>query len=169
MKRITTVGAAVVAALALTTGLVVASSKADFSGAWTLDKAKSEGLPPDVKSQTMTVKHTGDSVEVETKTVREGGEEVSPAVYTLDGKEAPHVQKGPNGMEGKGKRISTWAADGNGFDVKETAVFDTPDGTIEVKATRKWALAADGKTLTIDMTLETPMGARAMKRVFTKN
>jgi hypothetical protein len=168
MKRTTTVSA-VAAALALTAGLVVASAKADFSGAWTLDIAKSEGLPPDVKSQTMTVKQTGDRVEVVTKTTSEGGEEVSPAVYTLDGKEAAHLQKGPNGMEGKGKRTSTWAADGNGFDVKETAVFDTPDGPVEVKGTRKWALAADGKTLTIDMTVETPMGTRTMKRVFTKN
>ncbi|HEX7175775.1 MAG TPA: hypothetical protein VF240_10990 [Pyrinomonadaceae bacterium] len=169
MKRITTVGAAIIAALVLTTGLVVASAKADFSGAWTLDKAKSEGLPPDVKSQTMTVKQTGDSVAVETKTANEGGEEVNAAVYTLDGKEAAHVQKGPNGMEGKGKRISTWAADGNGFDVKETAVFDTPGGVVEVKGTRKWVLAADGKTLTIDMTLETPMGTHTVKRLFTKN
>ena len=168
MKRITTVGA-VAAALALTAGLVVASAKADFSGAWTLDMAKSEGLPPDVKSQTMTVKQTGDSVEVVTKTAREGGEEVNPAVYTLDGKEAAYLQKGPNGMEGKGKRTSTWAVDGNGFDVKETAVFDTPGGAIEVKATRKWALAADGKSLTIDMHLETPMGAQTIKRVFTKD
>ena len=169
MKRITTAGAAVVAALALTTGLVVASAKADFSGTWTLDMAKSEGLPPDVKSQTVIVKQTGDRVEAETKTTREGGEEVTPAVYTLDGKEADFVQKGPNGMEGKGKRTSNWTADGNGFDVKETAVFDTPGGAVEMKATRKWALAADGKTLTIDMNLESPMGTRVIKRVFTKN
>ena len=167
MKRITTAGAA--AALALTVGLVVASAKADFSGAWTLDLAKSQGLPPDVKSQTMTVKQTGDRVEVVTKTTREGGEEVNPAVYTLDGKEAAHLQKGPNGMEGRGKRTSTWAADGNGFDVKETVVFDTPGGPVEVKGTRKWVLAADGKTLTIDMNIETPDGAQAMKRVFTKD
>ena len=44
-----------------------------------------------------------------------------------------------------------------------------PTAPVEVKATRKWALAADGKSLTIDMDLETPMGAQTIKRVFTKN
>jgi hypothetical protein len=38
-----------------------AAQKADFSGIWTLDKSRSEGLPPGM-DQTMTVRQAGDRV-----------------------------------------------------------------------------------------------------------
>jgi hypothetical protein len=166
MRRIITAGLA--AAVALSLGLAAASAKANFTGTWTLDLAKSAGLPPNIKAQTLTVKQTGDRIEITTKVTTDEGEQNQTDVYTVDGKEADFTPKGPGGMEGKGKRTSTWTADGNGIDVKEASTFETPGGAVDVKIMRKWALSADGKTLTIDVTAETPMGTQNLKRVFTK-
>ncbi len=167
MKRIINV-AGLAACLAIALGLVAAAAKADYTGTWTLDLAKSEGLPPVVKSQTVTVKQTGDRVEVTTKTTLDEGEQTQTDAYVLDGKETDFVPKGPGGMEGKGKRTSSWAADGNGIEVKETATFDTPGGAVDVKFVRNWSLSADGKTLTIVMNIDSPMGAQTIKRVLNK-
>ncbi|HKR14373.1 MAG TPA: amidohydrolase family protein, partial [Pyrinomonadaceae bacterium] len=79
------------------------SAKVDFSGAWALDKANSEGLPPGM-DQLMTVTQTGDKLSLETKLITEQGEQVVADSYMLDGKEAEFTPKGPGGLTGKGKR-----------------------------------------------------------------
>ena len=166
MKRITT--AALAAVMALGVGAAsAAAAKADFTGTWKLDVAKSEGLPPAVKGQTMTVKQTGDRVEIATTVTTDQGEQEIKDAYVLDGKEVDHVQKAM-GMEGKGKRTANWSADGNGIEVKENALFETDQGSADIKTTRKWALSADGKTLTIEMVIDGPMGPQNIKRVFAK-
>lgn len=166
MKRITNAALAAVMALAAA-GAVAAAAKADFNGTWKLDVAKSEGLPPMIKGQTMTVKQTGDRVEIETTITSDEGEQVIKDAYVLDGKEADFTQK-MAGAEAKGKRTSSWTADGNGIDVTESARFEGPMGAADIKATRKWSLAADGKTLTIVMNIDGPMGQQTIKRVFVK-
>ncbi len=166
MKRFITAG--VVALVAFSAALAQQTAKADFTGVWTLDTAKSEGLPPNYKAQKLTVKHTGDRVEVEAKTTVDAAERTDNEVYTMDGKEADYTPKGPGGVEGKGKRTSSWSADGRGMDVREAATFETPMGTADVKITRKWSLSSDGKALTIDLNIESPMGTQTVKRVFTK-
>lgn len=169
MKRITNAALAAVMALGAATAAVsaAAAAKADFTGVWKLDVSKSEGLPPMIKGQTMSVKQTGDRVEIETTITSDEGEQIVKDAYTLDGKEVDHVQKAM-GMEGKGKRTSKWSADGNGIEVSENAHFETAMGAADVKATRKWTLSADGKTLTIVMDIEGPMGPQTIKRVFVK-
>ena len=167
MKRFITAG--VVALLAFSAAPArQAPTKADFSGAWTLDVAKSEGLPPTIKAQKLTVKHAGDRVEVEAKTTLDEGDRTDTDVFTLDGKEVDYAPKGPGGLEGKGKRTATWSADGRGMDVRESATFDTPMGSADVKITRKWSLSADGKTLTTEVNIESPMGTQLIKRTYTK-
>ncbi len=168
MRRITTATLAAAFALALSAAFAAASAKPDYSGTWKLDLSKSQGLPPNFKGQTMTVKQTGDRIEIQaTVTTDEGEQEVSDA-YVVDGKETDFTQK-IGGMEGRGRRTSAWAADGSGVEVSENATLDTPDGPAQIKATRKWSLSADGKTLTIDMTIESPMGTLVTKRVFVKS
>ena len=50
MKRIATAALAAVMALGAATAVTsAAAAKADFTGTWKLDMAKSEGLPPMVK------------------------------------------------------------------------------------------------------------------------
>ncbi|HEX8174874.1 MAG TPA: hypothetical protein VF543_07130 [Pyrinomonadaceae bacterium] len=157
-----------VAALVFALSLVGASAKADFSGTWTLDKSRSEGLPPAIKDQVMVVKQDGDKVNIDSKLTTESGEQNVTDVYVLDGKPADFTQKGPGGAEGKGKRTAKWAADGNGLDVKEEVTFETPNGSLALDVTRKWTLSADGKTLTVEMNIASAMGTQQMKRVFVK-
>jgi len=152
---------AILATLALNFG-ASALAKADFSGNWTLDKARSSGWPPGM-DQTMTVTQNGDSVKIETTLKGEQGEQTVPDNYILDGKEKD-LERG----NAKGKRTSKWTADGNGFEVSEKVTAETPEGTVEIQATRKWALSTDGKTLTIEMTAKGPQGEQQSKRTFIK-
>lgn len=157
-----------VALLVLALGLVAVAAKANFSGTWTLDKTKSEGLPTAIKEQVLTVTQSEDKLTIESKLTTEQGEQTTSDVYTLDGKPADFTQKGPGGAEGKGKRTAKWAADGNGIEVSEEINYETPNGTMAVNITRKWALSADGKTLTIDMHIASAMGSQQIKRVMVK-
>ena len=145
---------------------VSAMVKADFSGTWKLDTAKSSGLPPGME-QTMTVTQTGDTIKLETKVKSQQGEQTVPDSYNLDGKEADFAPA--NMPKGKGKRTAKWNTDGGGIEVSEKAEVEAPDGsTATIEATRKWSLSSDGKTLTIDMKVKTPQGEMETKRIFVK-
>jgi hypothetical protein len=144
-----------------------AAAKADFSGTWALDKGRSEGLPPGM-DQTMTVVQAGDIIKLETKVVTEEGEQTVSDSYTLSGAETDFAPQGPGGSKGKGKRTAKWTADGSGIEVAESASFDTPEGAVTVKMNRKWSLAADGKTLTIELRHEGPQGTKESRRTFVR-
>jgi hypothetical protein len=166
MKRTIVLGS--VATLVLALSLVAVAAKANFSGTWALDKSHSEGLPPELKDQTLTVVQTDDKIVIDTTIVRDGGDMKQSDVYMLTGKEADYKPQPIMGIEGKGKRTAQWAADGNSIDVKEEATYEGPDGPVAIQVTRKWTLSADGKSLIIDMTINSPQGSRQMKRAFTK-
>jgi hypothetical protein len=157
-----------VALLVFTLGLIGAAAKANFAGTWTLDKSKSEGLPPNIKDQVMTVTQAGDKLNIETKLTTAQGDQDIADVYTLDGKPADFTAKGPGGIEGKGKRTAKWSGDGNAIEVTEEITYETPNGALAVDITRKWTLAADGKTLTVEMNVASAMGSQQIKRVFIK-
>lgn len=143
------------------------AQKGNFSGTWVLDKTNSEGLPPGM-DQLMTVTQTGDKLSLETKLMMEQGEQVIPDTYVLDGKEVDFTPKTPGGQSGKGKRTAKLSADGNSIDVTENATFDTPEGVVNIQATRKWVLSPDGKTLKIEMTVDGPNGKQQTKRTFNR-
>lgn len=165
MKRIIIWSGAI--ALALTMSLCLAAAKANFSGTWLLDKTKSEGVPPGM-DQVMTVVQTGDKLNLETKVTTAEGEQTISDSYTLTGAETEYTPHGPAGMTGKGKRTAKWSADGNGLDINEDATFETLQGEVAVQITRKWVMAADGKTLTIEMKIKDPTGTRETRRTFVK-
>ncbi|MCA1564751.1 MAG: hypothetical protein LC803_03790 [Acidobacteria bacterium] len=167
MKRKMAAGSVAVALVALSLVVAAAAAKADFNGKWVMDKTKSEGVPPTME-QTMTVTQTGDKIELETKIAAPQGERVIKDSYTADGKETDFTPQGPQGVMGKGKRTAKWSADGAALEVNETATLEGPDGSDQVTATRKWSLAADGKTLTIEMTFSGEQGVQKTKRVFVK-
>jgi imidazolonepropionase-like amidohydrolase len=138
-----------------------------FAGTWALDKANSEGLPPGM-DQLMTVVQTGDKLSLETKLITDQGEQLVPDSYILDGKEVDFIPRGLGGQTGKGKRIAKLGADGRSIEVTENSTFETDEGTLNVQATRKWTLSADGKTLKIDMTVAGPNGQQVLKRTFIR-
>lgn len=160
-----------------------AQKGADFSGKWNLDIAKSDlgQTGASIKSQTLTITHSGTSFKVATATERNappdgagapagggggrpgggmgGGGGMGPGElsYTLDGKEVSSERQTPNGA------ITTKTkAELNGSKIVITAVTATPNG--DMKNSSTYELSADGKTLTVSR--ENPRATT--KSVYTK-
>ncbi|HZH33161.1 MAG TPA: hypothetical protein VEY11_20530 [Pyrinomonadaceae bacterium] len=168
MKRKIAAGGLAVVLVALSLVVATAAAKADFSGKWVMDKAKTEGVAEGVE-YSLNITQAGDKIEVETTVKGPRGERVVKDTFVADGKEMDFTPPVPQpGVTGKGKRTTKWTADGTGLDVNETATMEGPQGTLEMSATRKWSLAADGKSLTMDMTFSSEMGVQKTKRVFVK-
>jgi hypothetical protein len=163
LRRLAALGFLLAAATAM------AEPKADFSGTWMLVKDRSEGLPPGM-TQSMTVKQTGDSINIETTVSGEKGEQKIADHYVLDGKETPFTPPiiGSGGAAKNAKRTSKWSTDGAGFDATEEAVIYADEGPVAVKTARHWQLSADGKTLVIEMDFDGPQGEMKSRRVFTR-
>ena len=71
--------------------------------------------------------------------------------YTINGQETNFPARLQSGPTATGKRTAKWNAEGTGFEVNETASFTTPEGNVLITMQRKWMLAADGKTLVIEL------------------
>ena len=164
MKRLLAVSSLIAAVWTLSLNIVAA--KADFGGTWTMDKSRSEGVPPDME-QTMTVTQTVDTLNVETKVVTDQGDQTVSGTYTLNGQETEYTPR-RGGAEGKGKRKGKWSADGNGFEVTEEEKFDSPNGEVTFQFARKWVMLPDGKSLTIELDVKGPNGPQHSKRTFVK-
>lgn len=169
MRQKVIIGATMALLLMCVGAAAAVAQKTDFSGTWTLDRSRSEGVPPGME-QTMTVKQSGDRLEMEMKVTGgpQGNEEIKDQ-FILDGKEVDYKPTVMKGVEvNRAKRTSKWSADGKGFDLSEDTIVDGPDGMVNFKITRHWQLSEDGKTLTVDMTVEGPRGARKSKRVYAR-
>ena len=156
-----------VAILALS-AFALAAAKPNFSGSWTMDRARSFGIPGNM-TQTMTVTQTDDKIELETKLIQPGNERSVKDTYTLDGKEyefTPTVA--PNQPPAKGKRTATWLPSDRGITVTEVTTAESPNGPVTTQIVRKWTLSTQGE-LTIDMYVDGPRGSFESKRVFLKN
>lgn len=154
-------------ALSILTAPAADPARPDFSGRWELDAAKSEGVPPDTK-HSMTVKQTGDRLEVVTKITGAQDRTVND-IFTLDGKPAeftPAMLAG--GTANNGTRTASWSADGRGMDVIEQADVETPQGADTIKGKRTWRLSEGGKVLTIEIDLAGEKGPIKGKRVYQK-
>ena len=144
-----------------------ALAQANFAGTWVLDAKRSQGVPEGVE-MTMTVKHDGNRVQIETNITSPQGQQTIPDVYVLDGKETDYKPPVIGSGTGTGKRTAKWNADKSGLESTESAKITGPDGEAAITATRKWTLSPDGKTLTVDVTMNTPNGEQISKRVFAK-
>ncbi len=167
MKKSTLVNVTIGAMLALNLSLVFAAAKANFTGTWIMDKSRSEGVPPEVE-QTMVFTQSDDKVILENRITRDGSVITVSDTYIINGKEVEFTQK-VNDQESKGKRTSKWLTDGSGFESSEEIIRQAGDGTqVTQQVTRKWVMAADGKTFTVEMSVKGPNGTQQTKRVFVK-
>ena len=133
-----------------------AQMKADFSGTWTLDAARSDapmagrgggggggGRGP---AGPVVIKQTATEIVI------------GPATYKLDGS--------PSMNEGRGGQIASKAKwDGAKLVIETTRDFQGM--TITTKETR--SLSADGKDMTVESATTTPQGDVNRKTVFTKS
>ena len=160
--------AAFIISFSTNTALSPAPPKVDFSGTWSLDKAASENIPPQILDQTLIIKQTGDRIDVQAKITTDQGEETIPDTIIVDGKQNDFTPRGHGGLKGTGKRTAKWTEDGKGVQSEEDATFDTPNGAITIHATRTISLSPDGKTLTMLQTIKTDQGEQKIKRVYVK-
>lgn len=168
MKRISIIG---VLGLLLVSSATVSAQKPDFSGSWTMDRARSFGMPGNM-NQTMSVTQFGDEIQVETKLIQPGNERSQKDTYILDGKERDFTPPAPpnspaNAPPPKGKRTAYWMPGNKGILVDDVTTAETPNGPTVTKVTRKWTLS-NGE-LVIDMYVDNPNVSYEAKRVFKKN
>ncbi len=157
----------VTCAVAVVVSGVAALAQANFAGTWVLDAQRSQGVPEGIE-MTMTVKQDGNRVQIETNVSSPQGQQTIPDLYVLDGNETDYKPPVIGEGTGKGKRTAKWSADKSGLESTESATITGPEGEATITAKRKWTLSPDGKTLTIDLTMNTPAGEQISKRVFAK-
>ena len=136
-----------------------ADDKPDFSGKWKMDAAKSDfGAFPGPDAQTNTIDHKDPKLKI--NIAAKGGPQGDRSFdrnYTTDGKESTNTQ-GAQEI----KTVGKW--DGKTIVLKSKANFQGND--VEINET--YALAADGKSLTITRELKSAMGEITQKMLFTK-
>ena len=157
----------IVAAIMALSLFAFAATKPDFSGTWTMDRARSFGLPADM-NQTMAVIHKGDQIEVETKLIQPNNERSIKDTYILDGKEHEFTPPAPpNQAPPKGKRTAQWLPGDRGIQITDVTTAETPKGPVTTQTVRKWTISGSGE-LVIDMYVDNPNVSYEAKRIFTK-
>jgi hypothetical protein len=152
---------------------LVHAQKADFSGTWTFDEAKSDapggpggggggrnaggggGRMGGGTPSKLVIKQTGNQLTIE-RTLANGTET---AVYKLDGSESTNK----TGM-GESKMKASW--DGANLVLAGKQAVSTPQGEFEIES--KDVYSVSGPVLTITTTRTTPRGENTRKLVFNK-
>ncbi len=147
--------------------LALAATKPSFTGTWAMDRARSFGLPANM-NQILTITHSEDRIELETKLVQPGNERVVKDTYVLDGKEYEFTPQASAGQPpAKGKRTASWLPGGNGLTVTEVTTSESPKGQVTTQVVRKWTISSVGE-LIIDMYVDNPNISYETKRIFKK-
>jgi len=145
----------------------VFAQKPDFSGSWTMDRARSFGLPGNM-NQTMVITQTAAEMTVETKLIQPGNERTVKDSYVLDGKEHDFTpQVAPGQPVPKVKRTAIWMPGGNGLLITNVVTTETPKGPATTQDVRKWTII-NGE-LVIAQYVDNPNVSYEAKRIFKKN
>ena len=148
-------------------GATVLAQKPDFNGSWTMDRARSFGLPGNM-NQTMVVTQTAAEMTVETKLIQPGNERTVKDSYVLDGKEHDFTPQAPPGQPApKGKRTAAWMPDGKGLLITNVVTTESPKGPVASQDVRKWTMI-NGE-LVIAQYVDNPNVSYEAKRIFKKN
>ena len=173
----------------LATWAVCAMAPANFSGAWTLDKSKSEPAEQMANGPDITLTITQDDKQLTVETMRSGGQGGGPGggggqgggqgggggrgmggpaklTYGLDGKKTSMEIPNPNGastidLEAK------WNGEQK-LELKNVRHLNFQGNAVDVTTTETWELADGGKTLKINRASESPRGKMESKMVFVK-
>lgn len=162
-----------------------AQKATDFSGKWSLDKAKStldERMAQSIESQALIVTQTATELKAETSTKRtpppadapQGGGRMGGGMmgggdgsftYKLDGSETKTEVEGRNGKTPVSLKAKV---DGAKLILSRISTMNTQMGEITITTTETWEPGADGKTLTVIRSTESPRGTMSAKYVYTK-
>jgi hypothetical protein len=169
---------------------------ASFAGTWTLDKAKSKDLPPqmeNVESLTLTVTQDAQQLTVDTKVARkeaaEGAGGPPPGAGGPPGGGGGGRGGRGGGMMGPqnvaykldgsettldtgGRGTATvkaeWQNGGKTLKLTTKRTFNFQGNDVTSTTTEVWDLSGDGKTLTVQRTSESPRGTQSSTLVFNK-
>lgn len=135
------------------------STHPNYSGTWKLNVSKSDFGPiPGPDARTDVIEHSDPMLKVSTS--QDGGPQGKQDYilnFSTDGKEVTNT---PGGLEVKS--IGSW----EGSNLVMTAKLKFQDNDVAIKTT--WLLSEDGKVLTQNAHLTTPMGELDQKMVFEK-
>ncbi|MBV8855738.1 MAG: hypothetical protein JOZ02_02150 [Acidobacteria bacterium] len=179
-------GSALACAL-LVNVLAAPAAPANFAGTWALNKSKSADLPPqwsNLESLTLTITQDAQQLTVasDMKMAQDAnagggggmgggrgrgmGAFPPSASYKLDGTETTVDATGGRG--GTSTLKATWNDGGKTLGLKRVSKFNFQGNDVTVTTTEDWSLSADGKTLTIKRTSESPRGTQTSTLVFDK-
>jgi hypothetical protein len=145
----------------------IAAKKPNFSGTWTMDRARSFGMPGDM-NQTLTIVQKDDQLEIETKLIQPNNERVVKDTIIIDGKEHEFTPQVPPGQPpAKGKRTANWLPGDIGITVADVTTVQTPKGEVTTQNLRKWTINSQGE-LVIDSYVDNPNISYEAKRIFKK-
>jgi hypothetical protein len=149
----------VLALLVQLVGTLVAQSKPNFGGEWTLVPAKSDfGMIPAPTSSVQTITHDDPVLKVVNTQTGDQGTFTNESTYSTDGKET--VNKGR--MGGEVKSTAKW--EGNVLVIESKLEVQGNAVTI----TNKWTLSGDGRSLTANLHFAGAMGEGDAKIVYEK-
>jgi len=156
------------AAMLVLSIIAFAAAKPNFSGTWTMDRARSFGMPGDMM-QVLTITHKDDTLEVETKITQPNNERTIKDTIIVDGKEHEFTPPAPPGGQTppKGKRTATWLPGETGITVTDVTTSQTPKGEVTTQNLRKWIINGQGE-LVIDSYVDNPNISYEAKRIFKK-
>ncbi len=152
-----------------------ATAPANYAGNWTLDKKQSKNLPgfyENVQSHKLSItqdeKHLNVAVEVN---IGQKEPDKLNFVYNLDGSESKTetMIRTPDGLIHVPTTLkATVNADGR-LQITITRTIKMRDQTFDAITVEDWVLSADGKTLSIHRTDDTPRGKMEADMVFVKS
>ncbi len=157
---------------------VSAQKGADFSGAWEVDKSKSQMpqmMAEAIKSSTWTVTQDDKQLSREQKIERVDGAGGGPGgrgagmmgggplTVKLDGSET--TSESPRG---KTTVKAKWTNDGKILEVTSVLTGEMQGNAFTMTTTEHWELADGGKTLKVHRKTESPRGPQEMTWVLTK-
>jgi hypothetical protein len=136
----------------------------DFSGTWKINMIKSDAAPQgrggqqmDMSNLMLTVTQTAEALTI----VQTGMGQERTTTYYLDGRESTN-------RAGRGDMKSTSKWDGAKLLTEGSSTFEGPNGQVTMTMKDVRELSADGKTMTVTTTTDSPMGQRTRKTVFDK-
>jgi arylamine N-acetyltransferase len=151
-------------AVTLATAPASAQARPDFSGIWKVNVSKSDAPParpggqaPDMSQISVTITQAADSVVL----VQAMGEQSRTVVHYLDGRESTNTTG-----RGTTKAKSHW--EGSALITEGTMTATTPMGEMQMTTKEVRELSADGKTMTVTTTTDSPRGTMTRKTVFDR-
>lgn len=147
----------------------------NYAGNWTLDLAKSKNLPnfyERIKSHKLSITQDEKQLKVAIAVeLGQGEPDKLSFVYNLDGSETKtetiiRTPDGPTPVPAILK--ASVKADGN-IHIVITRELQMPNGAFKGITNEDWELSADGKTLTVHRSDDTPRGKMDMDMIFVKS